>query len=149
MAASEATRAAPSNALVVFDAYLAQAARTAPQYRTDLRTSGNSTSKSSDRQLAHGALIGAFTYRPKTYAELSRDERVELLRDPKFRAFLLALRMQTDRAPVDIVAEDERRSAPHSLLPPGETSLPPLEQFSISTDEMLQRRPMFIVPASP
>ena len=146
--ASEAMNTASSNALAVFDAYLTHAAPTVSHYRTDLRPTGNSADKSPGRLQAPGPLIGAFTYRSKTYAELSRDERSELLRDPRFRAFLLALRTHADRAPMDF-AEIERTSAPSVVLPARQSSRPPIEQFSISAEEMLQRRPMFVVLASP
>ncbi len=131
------------NAVAVFDAYLAQAARTIPEYRADLRAIGPNDSGSPDRLLARGPIVGVFTFRPKTYSDLTRTERADLLRDPRFRAFLVALRTQVDGGPRDIAAY------PPALLPPSMDARPALERFQISPQEMLQRRPMFVVLASP
>ncbi len=129
--------------MAIFDAYLAHAARTIPEYRADLRPVGPNESDSSGRLLARGPIIGAFSFRPRTYGELSRTERADMLRDPRFRAFLVALRRQADHGPAGIAAR------PATLLPPASGAAPALERFEISPDEMLRRRPMFVVLASP
>ena len=138
LAASEAP-----NAVTIFDAYLAHAARTAPEYRTELLIGDSAEAATPGRMLARGPIAGTFTFRPKTYNELSRVARAEMLRDPKFRAFLLAMRTQADRAPAD--------AATHGAvpLPQAPNSRPTLERFEISADEMLRRRPLFIVLAPP
>jgi hypothetical protein len=132
-----------SNAVAIFDAYLAHAARTIPEYRADLRPVGPNESDSSGRLLARGPIIGAFTFRPKTYGELNRTERADMLRDPRFRAFLVALRTQADRRPAGL-AEHQA-----TLLPRASDVGAALEHFEISPEEMLQRRPMFVVLAWP
>lgn len=131
-----------SNAVAVFDAYLAHAARTAPEYRADLRPVGPNESEASGRLLARGPIIGTFTFRPKTYGELSRSERADMLRDSRFRAFL-ALRKQADHGPAGLAAH------PATRLPSTSGAGPALEQLEISPEEMLQRRAMYIVLASP
>lgn len=131
------------NAVAIFDAYLAHAARTTPEYRTELRMGDSTETATHGRMLARGPITGAFTFRPKTYNELSRAERAEMLRDPKFRAFLLALRTKADRTPADIAAH------PSVQLPKVSSSRSTLERFEISPEEMLKRSPMFVVLAPP
>ena len=65
----------PGPARQLFDAYLAQAARTMTSYRTEIRI-GNDPKDADPRRLSgESAYLGRFTYRPVTYAELSRAER--------------------------------------------------------------------------
>lgn len=66
-----------------------------------------------------------------------------MLRDPRFRAFLLTLRMQADHGPAGLAAH------PATRLPSTSGAGPALEQLEISPEEMLQRRAMYIVLASP
>lgn len=87
-------RAAPAeedagNALALINAYLAQAASTEAAYRADLKTGGYGHGASAGRLSGIGPLLGPFTYRPKTYAELEPAERMALLRERKFRDFLI------------------------------------------------------------
>ena len=82
--------AAPGEtALQIFDAFLAAAAPADPDYRTDIRRSGEPSHPSEGRLTGVSPLVGPFTYRPKTYAELTRSERIELLRDGRLHDFLL------------------------------------------------------------
>ena len=76
------------NALGLLDAYLSQAADETPPFRTDLEPRAGSAPVPSGRRSGLGSVLGPFTYRPKTYRELTPAERSDLLRDPKFRAFL-------------------------------------------------------------
>jgi len=149
--AADTIAPAPASALTLFDAYLAEAARTVPLYRTDLRAGGDPQHIPLGRFFGQGSMIGPFTYRPKTYDELTREERAELIRDPKFHAFLIASREQTD----DPRGEDTpvaggtplHRGARHSTPTP--VTRPAVEKFSISPGEMLQRRPLFVVLPPP
>jgi hypothetical protein len=84
------------NALAVFDAWLAQAAANNIIYRTDFQTGGDPAAIGPGRAFGRSALLGGFTYRPKTYRDLTRSERAAMLADPKFRTFLIAVREQCD-----------------------------------------------------
>lgn len=125
----------PQSALFLLDSYLAQAAPSVPSYRTDLQPGGDPQHLPPGRFFAIGPMIGPFTYRAKHYEELTKDERGEVLRDPRFRAFLIATRTQEDRP-------SPRESQPRALR------LGP-ERFSISPEEMLRERPILIVIARP
>ena len=76
------------NALRLLDTYLAREALATPEYRADPQPGGDPARLPPNRLFASGPLLGPFTYRPKTYAELSLPQRAELLRTSRFRAFI-------------------------------------------------------------
>ncbi|MGH7996510.1 MAG: hypothetical protein ACREFX_09180 [Opitutaceae bacterium] len=76
-------------ALAVFDAYLHEAARRVPEYRTDLGPAGPAPLPSGVEVVA-SRLAGPVRYRPKTFAELSESDRSILLRSPELRAYMRA-----------------------------------------------------------
>ena len=123
------------SALFLLDSYLAQTAPSVPSYRTDLQSCGEPKHLPPGRFFAVGPMIGPFTYRAKHYEELTKEERAAVLRDPRFRAFLIATRTQEDRP-------SPRESQPRAVR------LGP-ERFSISPEEMLRDRPILIVVARP
>jgi hypothetical protein len=84
-----ATGAPPENALDSLNLFLAESAPTTPAYRADLQRNADPEHVPAGRLCGVSSLIGPFTYRPKTYAELTPAERVELLRDGRFHDFLL------------------------------------------------------------
>ena len=65
----------PGRALSLFDAYLAQAALSVTAYRTDIRIGDDPKNATGGRLAGQSAFLGSFTYRPITYAELSRADR--------------------------------------------------------------------------
>ena len=88
--AARAAAEPENSALATLDAYLAAAAPTRPEYRTELRAGGPPGTLPTGRRLARGPVLGTFTYRPKAYAELTLAERRSLLREPGFLAYLAA-----------------------------------------------------------
>jgi hypothetical protein len=76
------------NAAALIDAFLADAAVQTSAYRTDLRPAADPADAGPGRRFAEGPLAGPFTYRPKTYRELSPEERAEIWRDSALAAFL-------------------------------------------------------------
>jgi hypothetical protein len=125
----------PQTALSLLDSYLAQAAPSVPLYRTDLQPGGDPKQVPPGRFFAVGPMIGPFTYRAKHYEELTKDERGAVMREPRFRAFLIATRTQEDRSGL---RESQRRAI---RLGP--------ERFSISPEEMLRDRPVLVVIGRP
>ena len=96
LAGAAPVRAFAGNALTALDAYLAQAALTTPAYRADLQA--GAPGKTPPGRLSGVApFLGPFTYRPKTFGELTAPERAALLRDPPFRAFVIATREESGR----------------------------------------------------
>jgi hypothetical protein len=117
------------NALNLLNAWLAEAAPAEPAYRADLKAGGDPAGRGPGRLSGVSELLGPFTYRPKTYVELTPSERMELLRDPRFRAFLMRVREESDRGPAP--SRDparppaDRRGAdyaptPEEILKPGD-----------------------------
>lgn len=115
----------PGNALGLFDAWLAQTAAETPAYRADLRAGGDPDAIPPGREFGRSALLGPFTYRPKTYGELTRSERAAVLADPKFRAFLITMRRQCDGEN----GADPAAPRPASPRDPMEISLTPVEML--------------------
>ena len=129
-----ADRPAAGTALALFDAFLAEAARAEPAYRADPKPGVLPVPAPPGRLQAESPLAGPFTYRPKTFAELDRRERAELLRDPRFHAFLIEARRKADGGIPALPAErrDHRVRAvvspsPEEMLRPGavRVTLPP------------------------
>ncbi len=135
--AAEQAPTRSGSASAIFDAYLARAALTTSHYRADVALLRPNESLPIDRIAAHSPLIGHFSYRPKTYRELSPEERTALLREPELRAFLVTL-----SATADSPAEKAPATGDHADSG-GITS------FSISPEAMLSRARLFIVLPSP
>ena len=70
-----------------------------------------------------GPIAGPFTYRPKTYAELSRSQRAALLREPRFRRFVAQFASGRGVAPA--------------------------ARWTIAPEEMLSRRPCLLTLPPP
>jgi hypothetical protein len=119
----------PSNALKELDAYLVQAARSDPAYRTDIKRD-DVPDRSAGRFPGYSSFLGSFSYRPKTYGELSRSERAELLSSAAFHSFLAA-----GRGSLDIEIK-------------GPISAPP-RQFSVSAAEMLRTQAVTVMIPPP
>jgi hypothetical protein len=125
-----AALAAPAagNAAALIDAFLADAAVQTSAYRTDLQPAAGPTDAGPGRRFAVGPLAGPFTYRAKTYRELSPQERAEVWRDSAFAAFLRRSRTDFVRAgsgggrdrPIRI----ELTAAEMLLARPGSIALP-------------------------
>ena len=98
LAARETSGQPPEgNALGLMDAWLALAAAHSASYRTDIRRGGDPSDVPPGRLFFRSPFLGAFTCRPKTYRELTPAERVGVLADPGFRAYLISVREASDR----------------------------------------------------
>jgi len=107
-------------ALAVFDAWLATAARTDPRWRTEIRAEPAAVTPPPGRYLARSPVLGTFSYRPKAYAELKADERLQLLREPAFRRRLQPGPGHKRRLHFAIPPEEMRQNRPfvYTLPPP-------------------------------
>jgi hypothetical protein len=97
------TGAPPGNALEALNLFLAESAPTTPAYRADLQRDADPEHVPAGRLSGVSPLIGPFTYRPKTYAELTPVERVEILRDGRFHDFLLRRGRRFEIEPKDML----------------------------------------------
>src|SRR5476649_2073964 len=120
----------PGPALPLFDAYLAESARSVTAYRADIRIGEDPRDAGPGRLFGESAFLGRFSFRPVTYAELSRTERALLVHDPQFRAFL----------------QRRIRLAPNREDRPAASSADPIDfHVAIAPKEMLRREPFDIV----
>jgi len=116
------------NAATLLDAFLAEAAVQTSAYRTDLRPATGPADAGPGRQFAAGPLAGPFTYRPKSYRELSPEERAAIWRDSALAEFLR--RRQAASAPAqggsrpDQPVRIELTAAELLLARPGSVALP-------------------------
>lgn len=135
--AAEQSPTRSGNASAIFNAYLARAALTTPQYRADIALVRPKELVPIDRIAAHSPLIGRFSYRPKIYRELAPEERVALLRKPELRAFLLTLGATAD-SPTEKTPVVGNHADFSGII-----------VFSVSPEAMLSRTRLFIVLPSP
>ena len=104
ISALKAATAAPTeNALEALNLFLAESAPTTLAYRTDLQRKAGPEHVAEGRLSGVSPLIGPFTYRAKTYAELTPSERIELLRDGRFHDFLLRRSSRFEINPEDML----------------------------------------------
>jgi hypothetical protein len=80
------------NASDLFDAYLASAAARVSDYRADLQPAATPADAGPGRFFAVGPLAGPFTYRAKSYSELTAAQRTALWRDAGFPEYLRRVR---------------------------------------------------------
>ena len=114
----------PARARTLFDAYLARASRTVTAYRAEIRVGDDPGNSGPGRLTGQSAYLGTFTYRPVTYAELSREERAALVHDPQFRAFLASLDRRASPPPAGPIAPDSAGPLRHLRIPPEEMCRP-------------------------
>jgi len=123
----------PRNALGVLNAYLIQAARSDPAYRAEIETGGPAP-PSPGRFSGFSSWLGPFSYRPKTYGDLTPAARATLWRDPAFHAFLAA-------APPPRPMEG---SGGRPFAPPAR-----VRQFSVTPEEMLGAQAVQVMISTP
>lgn len=146
--------AVEGNAKGVFNEFIATVAPVEKAYRTDIKLGADPDRVAPGRMVGKSALVGYFTYRPKLYDELSTDQRVNLRRDNRFRAFVIAVRATMD----GIVAGDsdgprvDQGDTPRTVQvgnimndfrPSRERRR--LEYFTLTAEEMLKDRPIYVV----
>ena len=121
------------NALGLVNAFLAAQAPNSAEYRADLRATPDDAPIPPGRIAGHSPLLGAFTYRPRTYRELPARERAEILSDPKFRLFLVSVRQSVD-------GPSFRAGLPGRPVPS-----PDLGTIDLAPDEVLRTGPVWIL----
>lgn len=107
---------AGDSALDALNAYLIDAARTHAAYRAGVVAGDAPDGPAPGRFLGWSARIGPFTYRVRSYSELSPQERAAVLADPAWRAFASTRRPPANRTPpverIALAPEDMLRTEP-------------------------------------
>lgn len=107
------------NALELLDAFIAAQAVDNADYRTDLRPGGEPGKVPQGRRLSTGPVLGPFTYRPRTYSELSPALREALLADPRLRSFIAGSEQEkTPGAPHPVILSAEQVLGAAPLIVP-------------------------------
>ena len=155
IALAPALRAAvEGNAKGVFNAFIATVAPVEISYRTDIKLGADPENVPAGRMVGKSTLVGYFTYRPKFYEELSTDQRVNLRRDARFRAFVIAT-----RATMDGIVAGENAPTVDSGDTPRTVQVGDLKQdfralgrvrhrmeyFTLTAEEMLKDRPIYVI----
>lgn len=156
LTASISRAADPGNAKTIFNEFIATVAPAEITYRTDIKLGADPEFVPAGRMLGKSSFAGYFTYRPKIYDELTTDQRVNLRRDNRFKAFLVAIRATMDGvlAGTDNVPEVRRdgdtiRPVQIANMLHGLDGVPKerrrIEFFTLTAEEMLQSRPIHVV----
>lgn len=150
-----ARAAVEGNAKGVFNEFIATIAPVEKAYRADIKLGADPDKVPSGRMIGKSTLVGYFTYRPKLYDELSTDQRVNLRRDARFRAFVIATRATMDGivAGDNNVANVDNGDTPRTVqvgnMLNDFKTLPRerrrMEYFTLTAEEMLKDRPIYVV----
>lgn len=86
--------AAPAggDARSVLNAFVATFAKDNPAWKGDIVAIADPSNVPPGRQLGYSAVLGYYTFIPKTWEQLSEAERQQVYSDPRLKAFLVSLR---------------------------------------------------------
>jgi hypothetical protein len=112
------------NALALCDAFLTASAARTPAYRTEIQPAADRANIGAGRFFSVGPLAGAFTYRPKTYGELTPGERAAVWADPGLPAFLRDIWKNSQSSTRDRPIRVAIRAAEMLRPRPGSIALP-------------------------
>ncbi|MDD2765945.1 MAG: hypothetical protein PHE83_18435 [Opitutaceae bacterium] len=133
------------NLEAVLDAFIASIAKDHAEYKTDIRLWTSGAAVPPGCQLGRSASLGAYSFRPKTWKELSEAERATLLVHPQLKGFLVSLRNERTYPAVS-AANDSAATAQPAGWFPVEGSSPKKPEYRIKLDpqEMVRNRPVVL-----
>ena len=76
----------------VINAFLATYARGEVAWKKDIRLNEMPGRIAPGRQLGQSAVVGYYSFVPKTWDELSDEEKISVIEDPRLKAFLISSR---------------------------------------------------------
>jgi hypothetical protein len=76
----------------VIDAFLATYAKEEIAWKKDIRLNETPGQIAPGRQLGQSAVVGYYSFVPKTWNDLSDEEKISVVKDPRLRAFLISSR---------------------------------------------------------
>ncbi len=144
------------SAASLFNAFIASIASADIVYRTEVQLNADPANVPPGRLLGKSTFAGYFTFRAKTYEELTTPQRIALRNDARFKAFLVATRATMDgivagetNAPVltditspQVVSSGDVKRVSTLQLPRERRRL---DYFSLTPEELLQPRPIIVV----
>lgn len=142
-----ATGRAAGNLVPILNAFLASIAKSHPEFKADIRFWHAGEPITPGYQMGHSAAMGDYTFRPKTWAELSEGERADVLNHPNLKAFIVSVR-NARIYPAISAANPDRDSTPGWYPVEGADPSPKVYRVKIDPDEMLRNRTVTI-PVTP
>ena len=76
----------------VINAFLATYAREEVAWKKDIRLNETPGQIAPGRQLGQSAVVGYYSFVPKTWDDLSDEEKISVIKDPRLKAFLISSR---------------------------------------------------------
>lgn len=127
------------NLLPLLNAFIASIAKSHPELKADIALLQHGEAIAPGRQLGKSAAMGDYTFRPKTWTELTPGERAALLKHPSLKAFIVSVR-NAAIYPAISAANKDAANVPGWY--PTEGALPSAIELraAISPDEMLRSR---------
>lgn len=84
--------AGTGDALSVLNAFLATFAKENPAWKTDITLTSDPAHLASGRQLGYSAMVGYYSFLPKTWDQLTDTEKNAVYADPRLKSFIVSLR---------------------------------------------------------
>jgi hypothetical protein len=78
--------------LSVINAFLATYARQEVAWKKDIRLNETPGQIAPGRQLGQSAVVGYYSFVPKIWSDLSEEEKISVIKDPRLKAFLISSR---------------------------------------------------------
>jgi hypothetical protein len=83
---------ATGNAASVINSFIATFAKDNPMWKTDIVAITDPSNVAPGRQLGYSAVLGYYTFLPKTWEQLTEEERKDVYNDPRLKPFIISLR---------------------------------------------------------
>jgi len=91
--ALQAETLARSTGVAVLNAFIATYAKAEVAWKKDIRLNENPGQLEPGRQLGQSAVAGYYSFIPKFWSDLTPDEQIRVLKDPRLKAFLISSRI--------------------------------------------------------
>jgi hypothetical protein len=104
----------------VINAFLATYAKDEVAWKKDIRLNETPGQIAPGRQLGQSAVVGYYSFVPKTWDDLSDEEKISVIKDPRLKAFLISSRQGslTDLSPEGTPTFPIEAAKPPPVPPP-------------------------------
>ena len=136
------------NLEAVLNAFLASIAKDHPEYKADIRLWQAGDPVAPGFQVGQSAALGSYTFRPKTWGELSDAEKTGVLANPRLKSFIVSLRNARLYPAVSAANPDDADRPPGWFPVEGAPEARPEYRVKISPEEMVRNRPV-VIPVLP
>jgi len=129
----------------IMNAFIATIAKDHPELKTDIRLSSNGAKVPAGHQMGRSAAMDYYTFRPKTWAELSDIQRAEILDHPSLKSFIVSIRNERIYPALSAISPENHEPGWY----PVEGEKPKAVEYRVKIDpeEMIKNRPS-VVPVT-